>query len=53
MLQQNGLGWTSRSPPLARPIAQLKVDWAILDGDLAPLEANGIAAFAHLQHALW
>jgi bifunctional non-homologous end joining protein LigD len=44
--------WTSRLPSLAYAIAQLKVDSAILDGELVALEANGASSFADLQRAL-
>jgi bifunctional non-homologous end joining protein LigD len=52
MLSRNGLDWTSRLPSLAHAIAQLKVDAAILDGELVALEASGASSFAGLQRAL-
>jgi bifunctional non-homologous end joining protein LigD len=52
ILSRNGLDWTSRLPSLLHAIAQLKVDAAILDGELVALEANGASSFADLQRAL-
>jgi bifunctional non-homologous end joining protein LigD len=52
ILSRNGLDWTSRLPSLAHAIAQLRVDTAILDGELVALGANGASSFADLQRDL-
>jgi bifunctional non-homologous end joining protein LigD len=52
IFSRNGLDWTNRVPSLARAIAQLKADTALLDGELVALEADGISSFADLQRAL-
>ena len=52
ILSRNGLDWTTRLPSLAHAIAQLRVDTALLDGELVALKANGISSFTDLQRAL-
>ena len=52
ILSRNGADWTTRLPSLAHAVAQLKVDAAILDGELVVLQPNGISSFADLQRAL-
>src|SRR5690348_5978903 len=41
LMTRNGLDWTSRLPAVAREAARLKVDAALLDGELVALEENG------------
>ena len=50
ILSRNALDWTTCL--LAHAIAQLRVDTAVLDGELVALKANGLSSFADLQRAL-
>lgn len=52
LMTRNGLDWTSRLPAVAREAARLKVDAALLDGELVALEENGASSFPMLQAAL-
>lgn len=44
--------WTARFPELARSLATLPVESAILDGEVTALERNGAPSFRKLQESL-
>jgi bifunctional non-homologous end joining protein LigD len=48
---RSGLDWTHRMASVAREVARLSVESAILDGEVVVLEANGQSSFAALQAA--
>ncbi len=48
---RSGLDWTHRMASVARELARLSVESAILDGEVVVLEANGQSSFAALQAA--
>jgi len=52
LLTRNGHDWTKRMPTLARSVARLKVERAVLDGELVALREDGVSSFALLQQAL-
>jgi len=52
LVTRGGLDWTRRLPAVARAITGLKVDAALLDGELTALRPDGISSFADLQVAL-
>ena len=52
VVTRNGLDWTDRLPAVAREIGKLRVDTALLDGELVALDANGASSFPALQAAL-
>ncbi len=52
LMTRNGLDWTDRLPAVAREVARLKVEVALLDGELVALEENGASSFPMLQAAL-
>ncbi len=52
LLTRNGHDWTLRMPTLARSVARLKVERAVLDGELVALREDGVSSFALLQQAL-
>jgi bifunctional non-homologous end joining protein LigD len=49
---RNGNDWTSRMPALARALARLEVDAAVLDGELVALDDRGVSDFQRLQNSL-
>jgi bifunctional non-homologous end joining protein LigD len=49
---RKGLDWTDKFPALARALATLPVDTALLDGEIVALAADGRTSFAELQEAL-
>ena len=51
LLTRSGLDWTHRMPDLARAIAELPVESAILDGEVVVLDEKGATSFAKLQAA--
>jgi bifunctional non-homologous end joining protein LigD len=51
LFTRNGLDWTSRMPAIRSAAAQLKVENAILDGEVVVLSADGKTSFADLQAA--
>ena len=52
VVTRNGLDWTDRLPAVAREIGKLRVDTALLDGELVALDTNGASSFPALQAAL-
>jgi bifunctional non-homologous end joining protein LigD len=52
LITRNGHDWTARLRPLARQLAALSVQDAILDGELVALGASGASSFRELQEAL-
>jgi bifunctional non-homologous end joining protein LigD len=52
VVTRNGLDWTDRLPAVAREIGKLRVDTALLDGELVALDTNGASSFPALQGAL-
>jgi bifunctional non-homologous end joining protein LigD len=51
LLTRTGLDWTHRMKPVARAVAALPVETALLDGEVVVLGANGATSFADLQIA--
>lgn len=51
LFTRKGLDWSARMPAIARRAAQLGVESAIIDGEAAALDENGISDFAALQAA--
>ncbi len=49
---RSGLDWTEKFPTLARRLAALPVDAAVIDGELVHIEADGTTDFGHLQDAI-
>jgi bifunctional non-homologous end joining protein LigD len=52
LITRNGLDWTSKFPELARAFAQLRVETALIDGELVHLAADGTTNFSGLQDAI-
>ncbi len=52
LLTRNGHDWTARLPTIARSVARLGVETALLDGELVALREDGVSSFALLQQAL-
>src|SRR6185437_7669205 len=52
LLTRNGHDWTGRLPAVAREVAKLPVDAALLDGELAALNSEGLSSFPAVQAAL-
>jgi bifunctional non-homologous end joining protein LigD len=48
---RSGLEWTSRMPLIVRELGRLKVEGAVLDGEVVVLDAEGQSSFAKLQAA--
>jgi bifunctional non-homologous end joining protein LigD len=51
LLTRNGLDWTARFPDIAKALARLKVDSAIVDGEAVVLDKEGRSDFQALQAA--
>ena len=51
LFTRSGLDWTHRMPSIARELGRLKVESAILDGEVVVLSADGQSSFAELQAA--
>jgi bifunctional non-homologous end joining protein LigD len=51
LLTRTGLDWTHRMQELARDLAKLPAEKAILDGEVVVLSAEGTTSFADLQAA--
>jgi bifunctional non-homologous end joining protein LigD len=49
LLTRNGLDWTHRFPEIAKALARLKVDSAIIDGEAVVLDKEGRSDFQALQ----
>jgi bifunctional non-homologous end joining protein LigD len=52
ILTRNGNDWTDRLPAVAKAVGQLRVDSAMVDGELVALNKDGISSFPALQGAL-
>jgi bifunctional non-homologous end joining protein LigD len=51
LFTRSGLEWTSRMPLIVRELGRLKVEGAVLDGEVVVLDAEGQSSFAKLQAA--
>ena len=51
LFTRSGLDWTHRMGAIARALGELKVESAILDGEVVVLSENGQSSFANLQAA--
>jgi bifunctional non-homologous end joining protein LigD len=51
LFTRNGLDWTRRMPEIASELERLKIDGAILDGEVVVLTESGETSFAALQAA--
>jgi bifunctional non-homologous end joining protein LigD len=49
LITRNGLDWTAKFPALARTMAALPVETALVDGELVALAVDGATSFADLQ----
>src|SRR5438067_2462194 len=49
LITRNGLDWTAKFPALARAMAGLPVETAMIDGELVALAVDGTTNFADLQ----
>jgi len=49
LVTRNGLDWTQKFPALARALAALPVDSALIDGEVVALAADGTTSFGALQ----
>jgi len=52
LITRGGLDWTAKFPALARALAALELDAALIDGEVVYLEADGTSSFAGLQDKL-
>jgi bifunctional non-homologous end joining protein LigD len=52
VLTRNRLDWTGKFQPLARALAELPVDSALIDGEVVALKPDGTSSFADLQDHL-
>jgi bifunctional non-homologous end joining protein LigD len=52
LVTRNGRDWTDRMPALAERFKALKVDAALIDGELVALRQDGTPSFHDLQNAL-
>jgi bifunctional non-homologous end joining protein LigD len=52
LVTRGGLDWTTKFPALARRLAELRVDSALIDGELVHMESDGTTSFAGLQDAI-
>jgi len=52
LLTRTGLDWTERFAGIAEAVAGLKVDDAVLDGEIVVLGEDGVASFSALQKDL-
>ena len=52
LLTRNRLDWTAKFPALARALAELPVDSALIDGEVVALAPDGTTSFAELQNRL-
>ena len=49
LITRNGLDWTMKFPALAQALAAVRVDSALIDGEVVVLAADGTTSFAELQ----
>ncbi|MEI8153943.1 MAG: DNA ligase D [Hyphomicrobiales bacterium] len=52
LLTRNGLDWTRKFPAIAKAVAALKVDRALIDGELVVEDPEGVSSFSLLQQEL-
>ena len=52
LVTRNGHDWTDRLPAVARAVGTLRVQTALLDGELVALDRDGLSSFPALQQAL-
>ncbi len=52
LMTRSGLDWTARFPSIAGAFADFPAKSAIVDGEAAVLDENGVSSFAALQEAL-
>ena len=52
LVTRNGHDWTDRLPAVARAVAGLRADTALVDGELVALDKDGTSSFPALQAAL-
>ncbi len=52
LLTRNGLDWTKKFPALAKAVMALKVDQALIDGELVVEDPEGVSSFSLLQQEL-
>src|SRR5205085_11482703 len=52
LITRNGLDWTAKFPALARRLGDLRLDSAMIDGELVHLEPYGRSSFSGLQDAI-
>ncbi|MDO9412389.1 MAG: DNA ligase D [Pseudolabrys sp.] len=52
LLTRSGLDWTRKFPAIAKAIAKLKADDALIDGELVVDDPNGVSSFSLLQQEL-
>jgi len=52
LVTRNGNDWTRRLPTIARAVAGVGLDTAVLDGELVALRGDGVSDFGALQDAL-
>ncbi len=52
LVTRNGHDWTDRLPAVARAVAGLRVQTALLDGEMVALDKDGLSSFPALQAAL-
>jgi len=49
---RNNLDWTSTLPDIAKDLGKLRIQQAIIDGELCYIDEQGRSSFQHLQNAL-
>ena len=52
LLTRNGLDWTKKFPALAKAVAALEADQALIDGELVVEDPEGVSSFSLLQQEL-
>ncbi|RCV90265.1 DNA ligase D [Billgrantia montanilacus] len=52
LITRNGKDWTHRFPEVARALAPLPVESALLDGEVVAMGKDGISRFGQLQEAI-
>jgi len=52
LITRGGLDWTGKFPALARRLGELRLDSALIDGELVHLEPNGTTSFSGLQDSI-
>lgn len=52
LVTRNGNDWTDRLPAVAREVGKLRVQTALLDGELVATDNDGVSSFPMLQQAL-